>query len=156
MSPHFPVFYLLHGAMDCDDSWTTVGRAGFILDNLIADQSTAEDAPFSFTVPANTFSDVDASDTLIYTTTLSDDSPLPAWLSFDGATRTFSGTPTNGDLGTISVKVTADDGSTYRLRPPATAPAIPEKGFVFKAEGYLPPPAALVTEGCGKLRACRA
>jgi enterochelin esterase family protein len=34
----FPVFYLLHGASDCDDSWTTVGRAGFILDNLIADQ----------------------------------------------------------------------------------------------------------------------
>jgi enterochelin esterase family protein len=33
----FPVFYLLHGAIDCDDSWTTVGRAGFILDNLIAD-----------------------------------------------------------------------------------------------------------------------
>jgi enterochelin esterase-like enzyme len=32
----FPVLYLLHGAMDCDDSWTTVGRAGFILDNLIA------------------------------------------------------------------------------------------------------------------------
>ena len=32
----FPVFYLLHGAMDCDDSWTTVGRAGFIMDNLIA------------------------------------------------------------------------------------------------------------------------
>lgn len=32
----FPVFYLLHGAGDCDDSWSTVGRAGFILDNLIA------------------------------------------------------------------------------------------------------------------------
>lgn len=32
----YPVFYLLHGALDCDDSWTTVGRAGFILDNLIA------------------------------------------------------------------------------------------------------------------------
>jgi enterochelin esterase family protein len=30
------VFYLLHGAMDCDDSWSSVGRAGFILDNLIA------------------------------------------------------------------------------------------------------------------------
>jgi enterochelin esterase-like enzyme len=26
----------LHGAFDCDDSWTSVGRAGFILDNLIA------------------------------------------------------------------------------------------------------------------------
>jgi enterochelin esterase family protein len=34
----YPVFYLLHGAMDCDDSWTTVGRAGFILDNLIAEK----------------------------------------------------------------------------------------------------------------------
>ncbi len=32
----YPIFYLLHGAGDCDDSWTSVGRAGFILDNLIA------------------------------------------------------------------------------------------------------------------------
>jgi len=32
-----PVFYLLHGAGDSDDSWSTVGRAGFILDNLIAE-----------------------------------------------------------------------------------------------------------------------
>lgn len=33
----YPVFYLLHGAFDSDNSWSTVGRAGFILDNLIAD-----------------------------------------------------------------------------------------------------------------------
>jgi enterochelin esterase-like enzyme len=32
----YPVLYLLHGAGDVDDSWTSVGRAGFILDNLIA------------------------------------------------------------------------------------------------------------------------
>jgi enterochelin esterase family protein len=32
----YPVFYLLHGAGDCDEAWTSVGRAGFILDNLIA------------------------------------------------------------------------------------------------------------------------
>jgi len=32
----YPVFYLLHGAGDNDNAWTTVGRAGFILDNLIA------------------------------------------------------------------------------------------------------------------------
>ncbi len=32
----YPVFYLLHGAGDSDDSWTSVGRAAFILDNLIA------------------------------------------------------------------------------------------------------------------------
>jgi enterochelin esterase family protein len=33
----YPIFYLLHGAGDCDSSWSTVGRAGFILDNLIAE-----------------------------------------------------------------------------------------------------------------------
>jgi enterochelin esterase-like enzyme len=32
----YPVFYLLHGAGDNDHSWSSVGRAGFILDNLIA------------------------------------------------------------------------------------------------------------------------
>jgi len=32
----YPVFYLLHGAGDSDDAWTSVGRANFILDNLIA------------------------------------------------------------------------------------------------------------------------
>jgi enterochelin esterase-like enzyme len=34
----YPIFYLLHGAGDSDDSWTSVGRAGFIMDNLIAAQ----------------------------------------------------------------------------------------------------------------------
>jgi enterochelin esterase-like enzyme len=32
-----PVLYLIHGGGDGDDSWPTVGRAGFILDNLIAE-----------------------------------------------------------------------------------------------------------------------
>lgn len=34
----YPVLYLLHGAGDSDDSWSTVGRAGMIIDNLIADR----------------------------------------------------------------------------------------------------------------------
>ena len=37
-SDKYPVFYLLHGAGDTDDAWPSVGRAGFILDNLIADK----------------------------------------------------------------------------------------------------------------------
>ncbi len=32
----YPVLYLVHGAGDSDDSWTSVGRANNILDNLIA------------------------------------------------------------------------------------------------------------------------
>ncbi len=31
----YPVFYLLHGAGDSDEAWTSVGRAGFIIDNLL-------------------------------------------------------------------------------------------------------------------------
>ena len=38
VAERYPVFYLLHGAWDSDDAWPTVGRAGFILDNLIADK----------------------------------------------------------------------------------------------------------------------
>ncbi|MGY6215068.1 ELWxxDGT repeat protein [Methylolobus aquaticus] len=81
------------------------------LANAIADQNATEDAVFSFQVPADTFADVDASDTLTYTATLADDSALPAWLSFDPGTRTFTGTPANGDVGTLNLKVTATDGS---------------------------------------------
>lgn len=32
----YPIFYLLHGSGDSDDAWTSVGRAAFIFDNLIA------------------------------------------------------------------------------------------------------------------------
>lgn len=33
----YPVLYLLHGGGDEDSGWSTIGRAGFILDNLIAE-----------------------------------------------------------------------------------------------------------------------
>jgi enterochelin esterase-like enzyme len=35
-SAQYPVLYLVHGAGDSDDSWTSVGHAQYILDNLIA------------------------------------------------------------------------------------------------------------------------
>ncbi len=34
----YPVFYLLHGGGDEDSGWNTIGRAGFILDNLLAEK----------------------------------------------------------------------------------------------------------------------
>ncbi|MDZ8104290.1 MAG: Ig-like domain-containing protein [Nostoc sp. DedQUE12a] len=82
-----------------------------ILANAIADQTTLEDGFFSFTIPANTFADADAGDTLTYSATLANGNPLPSWLSFDANTRTFSGTPDDPDNGTISIKVTATDTS---------------------------------------------
>jgi enterochelin esterase family protein len=59
-SERYPVLYLLHGAGDSDDSWTSVGRANFILDNLIAAKKAkpmvvvmpaGHTGPFSFTLP---------------------------------------------------------------------------------------------------------
>ncbi|MFO0845659.1 MAG: alpha/beta hydrolase-fold protein [Gemmataceae bacterium] len=56
----YPVLYLLHGAGDSDDSWTSVGRANFILDNLIAAKKAkpmlvvmpaGHTGPFSFIMP---------------------------------------------------------------------------------------------------------
>ena len=40
----YPVFYLLHGGGDEDSGWSTIGRAGFILDNLIAAEEGGADA----------------------------------------------------------------------------------------------------------------
>ena len=80
--------------------------------NAIADQSIAEDSALSIQFASNTFLDVDIGDSLTYTATLSNGNSLPSWLSFDASTRTFSGTPTNSDVGSIDVKVTATDGSS--------------------------------------------
>ena len=77
---------------------------------IIADQSATEAEAFNFTFAGNTFDDIDG-DTLTYSATLADGSALPSWLSFDAQTRTFSGTPDAADVGTISVKVAANDGS---------------------------------------------
>jgi len=45
----YPIFYLLHGAGDSDDSWSSAGRAGFIVDNLIADNKAK---PMLIVMPA--------------------------------------------------------------------------------------------------------
>jgi Ca2+-binding RTX toxin-like protein len=86
---------------------------GPALVTALADQSATEDAPFAYEVPANAFDDIDIAigDSLAYSAGLADGSALPAWLAFDAATRTFSGTPANGDVGAISVRVTATDES---------------------------------------------
>jgi Ca2+-binding RTX toxin-like protein len=73
----------------------------------ISDQAASEGMLFSVTLPADTFSDIDPGEVLSYTAGLADDTALPAWLSFDAATRTFQGIPTAA--GTISVRVTATD-----------------------------------------------
>ena len=80
----------------------------------IAGQSATQDRPFAFTLPSGTFIDIDAGDTLAYGAKLASGAGLPAWLTFDAATQTFSGTPANADVGAVAIRVTATDGSDVR------------------------------------------
>ena len=77
----------------------------------IPGQTVTVGQSFDFMVPAGTFSDADTGDTLTYEATLADDTPLPGWLTFNEMTQTFTGMPGAGDVGTLTVRVTATDGS---------------------------------------------
>ena len=70
---------------------------------------SAEDATWTFQVPAGTFTDAD-NPTLSYTATLADGTSLPTWLGFNAGTQTFVGTPPQDFNGALQLKVTASDG----------------------------------------------
>ena len=73
------------------------------LANAIVDQVATEGQGFSYTIPANTFADEDAGDTLTITVAETAD-----WLSYDDATGVLSGTPPVG-AADVTVTVTATD-----------------------------------------------
>ena len=78
----------------------------------IEDQIAVEHTAFTFQIASNTFTDVESGSSLTYTARQTDDSPLPAWLSFAPETRRFSGTPGSADTGRLELKVVAtDDGA---------------------------------------------
>ena len=80
-----------------------------VVANPLADQLATEDQPLAFTIAANGFADPDLGDSLAFSATLPNGDPLPSWLSLDPVARTFSGTPSNDDVGTVAIKVTAID-----------------------------------------------
>ena len=74
----------------------------------LADQDFTFNKPVSWQMPAGSFIDVDQGDTLDYTVTLADGSPMPDWLTFDAATQTFAG-KTPKAVGSVEIRVTATD-----------------------------------------------
>ncbi|WP_334156678.1 DUF4347 domain-containing protein [Oryzomicrobium sp.] len=122
------------GELDSQPAYSAfkqVTNADPVLANPPVLPAATESVPFNVTLPANTFTDSDG-DTLTYRATRADGSPLPTWLHFDPATRTFSGTPEGGDIGDLSIKVTATDGgyhpasATFTLRVVGVPPVRPE------------------------------
>ena len=75
----------------------------------LADQGVVRGSIFNLAVPAATFADVDAGDRLVYSASLDDGGPLPAWLAFDPATRTFTGDSGAAAVGISAVRLTATD-----------------------------------------------
>jgi hypothetical protein len=118
-----------------------------------ANAAAAEGRPFQLQIPADAFSDPDG-DALQYAATREDGSPLPAWLTFDATSRTFSGTPQATDAGTVRVGITASDASgatatnvfAIFVSPASTAGGeAAEEVVVHAAEPFtLPVPNALV------------
>lgn len=70
--------------------------------NALANQS------FEQNLGSNLFNDEEQGN-LSYAVTLADGSPLPTWLRFDAQTMQLSGTPTQDDVGTLNLKITATD-----------------------------------------------
>jgi Ca2+-binding RTX toxin-like protein len=80
-----------------------------VLNTALADQTTKEDTAFSWQLPSNTFADPDQNDVLTYSAKMADGSDLPSWLTFNAVTQTLSGTPANGQVGAIEIKIIATD-----------------------------------------------
>ena len=76
----------------------------------------AEDEPVSFVLDAALFEDVDG-DTLTVSVLGSNGNALPAWLVFDGATRTLSGTPPLNYDGIVNLQVVVTDGTIVTVKP---------------------------------------
>ncbi|MEI8599220.1 putative Ig domain-containing protein [Vibrio sp. M60_M31a] len=75
-----------------------------IVAHTITSQQMMKTPRYSSHAATDTFGDIDHGDTLTLST-----GSLPTWLHFDASTGTFSGTPTNSDVGRTSVTVTATD-----------------------------------------------
>ncbi|MBD2089905.1 putative Ig domain-containing protein [Microcoleus sp. FACHB-1515] len=82
--------------------------------NAIADQTAQAGRAFRFSLPSQTFQDIDAQDRLTLSVTQADGTALPSWLSFNPATGEFTGTPPQA--GSLSLKVTATDRANASIR----------------------------------------
>jgi hypothetical protein len=93
-----------------------------------ANQTWTQGQKVSFALPADTFTDPQ-NQTLTYTARQSNGQALPTWLSFNAATKTFSGTVPIG-VASLTLRVTATDtnglsnAETFGVTVPAQAPTV--------------------------------
>ncbi len=101
--------------------------------NPIAPQSLATStAPATFTFAADTFTDPNT-DTLSYSATIANGAALPAWLTFDENTRTF--TASAPVVGSLEIKITATDSGSPGLSVSTNFTLNATTSFNFSASG---------------------
>ena len=69
-----------------------------VLNHSLTDQYLSANTPFSYTLPADAFTDPDL-EPLSYSVRMNDGTGVPPWLSFNPVTLTFTGTPGAADTG---------------------------------------------------------
>ncbi len=80
-----------------------------MLTNALEDIEVYVLGNLNYSIPANSFADPDENDTLVYDAKGEDSNDLPDWLFFDARTNIFFGIPQTGDIGELSIVVTATD-----------------------------------------------
>ncbi len=76
---------------------------------MLVDQQWTSGTAKTYVLAPGSFTDADG-DPLTLSATLANGSALPAWLSFNPATATFSGTAPSSAAGNVQVRVRASDG----------------------------------------------
>ncbi len=113
------------------DSLASLNHAPTVNNSLAALQACTDNL-FTYSVPLATITDPDPWDSITYSVTMQDGSPLPAWLTFDPTTRTLSGTPGANDVGSLqfvlrgtdNYNLSAEEVVTLNVVPPNRAPVL--------------------------------
>ena len=116
-----------------------------VLAGTVSAQSATEIVAFNLGLPAGLFTDADAGDSLSYRAALANGNALPTWLSFNAATRSFSGTAAFEDItaffgqaaGSLAIRVTATDsqGTQATANFSLTINQSPELNLIGTAAG---------------------
>ncbi|NPA68655.1 MAG: T9SS type A sorting domain-containing protein, partial [Chlorobi bacterium] len=90
-----------------------------VLNANIPDQFITKGETYNYVIPSDIFADSDQGDILYTSATSEDGSALPAWISYDAETMTFTGVPDSEQV--LNIKITAEDifgetvSDTYKL-----------------------------------------
>jgi hypothetical protein len=121
VTPNNKYLFFTRGGNDMSSYYTYWVRIDGIIDSLkhtnfdpwinktIADTSASVGKSFKFTLPDSSFVDDNGMNTLTYSAALNSGVSLPSWLTFNTATKTFSGIPEK--METLTIKVTVTDNA---------------------------------------------